>query len=107
MVKCAVLVVAAGRGHRFGGEMPKQYRTVGSRMILRHSLATFCAHPCVHAVRTVIHPDDLPLYQCAAENLPVRREEYHPGTQSARNRYFSQVNRAAASRTSRESGGDC
>ncbi len=71
MVKCAVLVVAAGRGHRFGGEMPKQYRTVGSRMILRHSLATFCAHPCVHAVRTVIHPDDLPLYQCAAENLPV------------------------------------
>lgn len=71
MVKCAVLIVAAGRGHRFGGEMPKQYRTIGSQTVLRRSLSLFCAHPAVSAVRAVIHPDDLPLYQCAAENLPV------------------------------------
>ena len=71
MVKCAVIIVAAGRGHRFGGEMPKQYRMLDNRMVLRHSLATFCAHPAVSLVRTVIHPDDLPLYSIAAENLPV------------------------------------
>ena len=71
MVKCAVLIVAAGRGHRFGGEMPKQYRTLGDRMVLRRSLATFCAHPSVSCVRAVIHPDDLPLYQSAAADLPV------------------------------------
>lgn len=71
MVKCAVLIVAAGRGHRFGGEMPKQYRTAGGQMILRRSLAVFCAHPGIGIVKAVIHPDDAPLYQCAAEGLPV------------------------------------
>lgn len=71
MVKGAVLIVAAGRGHRFGGEMPKQYRTVGGQAVLRKSLAVFCAHPSIRYVRAVIHPDDMALYQCAAEGLPV------------------------------------
>ena len=71
MVKCAVIIVAAGRGHRFGGDMPKQYRTVGGRMILARTMGTFCAHPAVSTVRAVIHPDDLPLYRCAASGLPV------------------------------------
>ena len=71
MVKCAVIIVAAGRGHRFGGEMPKQYRTIGRDMVLRRTIAVFCAHPAVSVVRAVIHPDDAALYKCAAENLPV------------------------------------
>lgn len=71
MVKCAVIIVAAGRGHRFGGEMPKQYRTIGRDMVLRRTMAVFCAHPAVSVVRAVIHPDDAALYKCAAENLPV------------------------------------
>ena len=71
MVKCAVIIVAAGRGHRFGGDMPKQYRTVGGRMILARTMGAFCAHPAVSTVRAVIHPDDMPLYKCAAAGLPV------------------------------------
>ena len=71
MVKCAVIIVAAGRGHRFGGDMPKQYRTIGGRMILSRTLGVFCAHPAVSTVRAVIHPDDMPLYKCAASGLPV------------------------------------
>ncbi|MGN0904430.1 MAG: bifunctional 2-C-methyl-D-erythritol 4-phosphate cytidylyltransferase/2-C-methyl-D-erythritol 2,4-cyclodiphosphate synthase [Alphaproteobacteria bacterium] len=71
MVKCAVLIVAAGRGHRFGGEMPKQYRMLAGRPVLRHSLGVFCAHPAISSVRAVIHPDDMPLYAMAAEGLPV------------------------------------
>lgn len=71
MTKCAVLIVAAGRGHRFGGELPKQYRTVGGRMILSRVLGIFCAHPAVTSVRAVIHPDDSALYRCAADGLPV------------------------------------
>ena len=71
MVKCAVLVVAAGRGRRFGGEIPKQYLDLGGRMVLRHSLATFAAHPRINWVRTVIHPDDHELYDQAARNLGV------------------------------------
>lgn len=69
MVKCAALVVAAGRGKRFGGELPKQYHDLGGRMVLRHSLATLSAHPQVDAVRAVIHPDYRQLYDIAADGL--------------------------------------
>ena len=69
MVKCAVLVVAAGRGRRFGGEVPKQYLDLNGRMVLRHSLATFASHPRINWVRTVIHPDDRELYDIAAQGL--------------------------------------
>lgn len=67
--KVAVLIVAAGRGKRFGGELPKQYMDLGGRVILRHSLARFCAHPDIAHVRAVIHPDDRDLYDAAALNL--------------------------------------
>lgn len=65
------LVVAAGRGHRVGGQIPKQYLSLGGRPILRHALATLAAHPDVDAVRAVIHPDDRPLYDQAAAGLDL------------------------------------
>ncbi|MCK5296943.1 MAG: 2-C-methyl-D-erythritol 4-phosphate cytidylyltransferase, partial [Alphaproteobacteria bacterium] len=43
MTKCVALVVAAGRGHRFGADIPKQYQELNGRMILRHSLAVFAS----------------------------------------------------------------
>ncbi len=69
MAKCVVLVVAAGRGRRFGGDVPKQYLDLAGRPVLRHSLARFAANPQVDAVRTVIHPDDRSLYDAAAAGL--------------------------------------
>ncbi len=71
MAGCAALIVAAGRGRRFGGELPKQYRPLGGRPLLRHSLAAFAAHPGITTVRAVIHPDDRPFYDLAAEGLPL------------------------------------
>ncbi|MBF0561845.1 MAG: 2-C-methyl-D-erythritol 4-phosphate cytidylyltransferase, partial [Alphaproteobacteria bacterium] len=67
--KNVALVVAAGRGRRFGGETPKPYLDLGGRAVLRHSLAAFAAHPEIDLVRTVIHPDDLSLYEAAAYGL--------------------------------------
>jgi len=69
MTGCVALIVAAGRGTRFGGELPKQYLRLGGETILRRSLRAFTGHPEVSAVRAVIHPDDLPLYEAAAEGL--------------------------------------
>ncbi len=69
MAKCMALVVAAGRGSRFGGELPKQWRDLGGRPVLRHSLAAFAAHPQVDAVSVVIHPDDRNHYDAAAAGL--------------------------------------
>jgi 2-C-methyl-D-erythritol 4-phosphate cytidylyltransferase/2-C-methyl-D-erythritol 2,4-cyclodiphosphate synthase len=65
------LVVAAGRGQRFGGETPKQYAPLAGRPLLRHSLAAFASHPGIDAVRAVIHPDDGAHYDAAAEGLDL------------------------------------
>ncbi|MEX2628596.1 MAG: bifunctional 2-C-methyl-D-erythritol 4-phosphate cytidylyltransferase/2-C-methyl-D-erythritol 2,4-cyclodiphosphate synthase [Tistlia sp.] len=69
MTDTVALVVAAGRGHRFGGELPKQYRRLAGVPLLRHSLQRLLAHPGIQAVRCVIHPDDRALYEEAAADL--------------------------------------
>ncbi|MGF1592020.1 MAG: bifunctional 2-C-methyl-D-erythritol 4-phosphate cytidylyltransferase/2-C-methyl-D-erythritol 2,4-cyclodiphosphate synthase [Kiloniellaceae bacterium] len=69
MNSTAVLIVAAGRGQRFGGSLPKQYATLAGVPLLRHSLRAFLEHPRVGQVRAVIHPDDRDLYDAAAAGL--------------------------------------
>jgi 2-C-methyl-D-erythritol 4-phosphate cytidylyltransferase/2-C-methyl-D-erythritol 2,4-cyclodiphosphate synthase len=65
------LVVAAGRGSRFGGELPKQYAPLGGRVLLSHSLESFAHHPRIGRVKAVIHPDDRALYDRAAAGLAL------------------------------------
>lgn len=71
MAKTVVLVVAAGRGRRFGGDLPKQFHDLAGRMVLRHTLAAFATNPEIDAVRAVIHPDDRQLYDIAAFGLTL------------------------------------
>ncbi len=71
MTTTTALIVAAGRGARFGGTQPKQYSRLGGKTILRHSLEAFCNHGAVDAVRAVIHRDDADLYRASAEGLPL------------------------------------
>lgn len=66
---CVALVVAAGRGHRFGGEIPKQYLKLGGVAVLRHCLQAFLGHPRVGEAVVVIHPDDRALYDEAVSGL--------------------------------------
>lgn len=69
MAKVVALVVAAGRGRRFGGDVPKQYQDLAGRPVLRHTLAALAVNPQIDAVRAVIHPDDADLYREAAAGL--------------------------------------
>jgi 2-C-methyl-D-erythritol 4-phosphate cytidylyltransferase/2-C-methyl-D-erythritol 2,4-cyclodiphosphate synthase len=71
MSSCIALVVAAGRGTRFGAALPKQYLSLGGEMLLRRTLRAFASHPRISAVRTVIHPDDRPLYDQAVDGLDL------------------------------------
>lgn len=71
MAKVVALVVAAGRGRRFGGDLPKQYHDLAGRPVLRHTLARLAANPQIDLVRAVIHPDDLDLYREAAAGLSL------------------------------------
>lgn len=53
-----VIVVAAGRGTRFGGEQPKQYLPLGGIPVLLHALRPFTSHPDVAHVVVVLGPED-------------------------------------------------
>jgi 2-C-methyl-D-erythritol 4-phosphate cytidylyltransferase/2-C-methyl-D-erythritol 2,4-cyclodiphosphate synthase len=48
------LIVAAGSGQRLGGALPKQYRPIGGKPMLRHAVEALIGHPRVDAVRVVI-----------------------------------------------------
>jgi 2-C-methyl-D-erythritol 4-phosphate cytidylyltransferase/2-C-methyl-D-erythritol 2,4-cyclodiphosphate synthase len=71
MASCIALVVAAGRGTRVDGALPKQYLRLGGQPLLRHALETLRAHRSVGAVRVVVHPDDRPLYDAATAGLDL------------------------------------
>ena len=47
------LVVAAGRGTRFGGTVPKQYLPLGTATVLRHAAASFTQHPRIAGVQVI------------------------------------------------------
>jgi 2-C-methyl-D-erythritol 4-phosphate cytidylyltransferase/2-C-methyl-D-erythritol 2,4-cyclodiphosphate synthase len=67
----AALIVAAGRGSRFGGNGPKQYARLGGRPLLRHSLEQFQNHPDIGTVQAVIHADDHDHYARATAGLDL------------------------------------
>jgi 2-C-methyl-D-erythritol 4-phosphate cytidylyltransferase / 2-C-methyl-D-erythritol 2,4-cyclodiphosphate synthase len=71
MSGCYALLVAAGRGTRLPGDVPKQYRTVGGEPILRRAAKAFLGHPAIAGVRVVIHPGDRALYDGAAAGLDL------------------------------------
>jgi len=71
MAGVAVVVVAAGRGSRAGGELPKQFRPIGGEPVIRRSLSMLVKHPEIGAVQPVIHPDDVAMFAAAAAELPL------------------------------------
>lgn len=68
---CIALVVAAGRGTRLGGAVPKQYLTLAGKPLLRRSLATLVRHPNIDRVRVVFNPDDRDLYDEATAGFDL------------------------------------
>lgn len=67
----AALIVAAGRGARVGGAIPKQYRIVAGKTVLAHTLKAFGAVESIDRILTVIHPDDSAEYETAARESAV------------------------------------
>lgn len=54
----AVIIVAAGRGRRLGGEIPKQYLPLRQKSVIRRSVEVFLREDAVSWLIPVIHPDD-------------------------------------------------
>jgi 2-C-methyl-D-erythritol 4-phosphate cytidylyltransferase/2-C-methyl-D-erythritol 2,4-cyclodiphosphate synthase len=68
---CTALIVAAGRGSRFGGDLPKQYAPLGGQPVLRRTLAAFQAIPAISVRRVVIAAGDEARYEAASAGLDL------------------------------------
>jgi 2-C-methyl-D-erythritol 4-phosphate cytidylyltransferase / 2-C-methyl-D-erythritol 2,4-cyclodiphosphate synthase len=71
MTSVYALVVAAGRGSRFGGDLPKQYLQVAGAAVLRHAVAALGGHPRVTGVLAAIRPEDRELFDRAVAGLSI------------------------------------
>ena len=69
MTRCLALIVAGGRGSRFGGSLPKQYALLGGKPVLRHTLEAFRRAAGIAGIRVVIGPNDQAPYQEATAGL--------------------------------------
>ena len=56
MTRIAVLIVAAGRGTRAGGEIPKQWQKIAGKSVLDWTLQAFEG---IGQIVLVVHPDDM------------------------------------------------
>jgi 2-C-methyl-D-erythritol 4-phosphate cytidylyltransferase / 2-C-methyl-D-erythritol 2,4-cyclodiphosphate synthase len=65
------LIVAAGKGQRLGGEIPKQYQPIGGKPVLRWAVEALAGHPSIDAVRVVVGGGQQDLAQAALRGLEV------------------------------------
>ena len=65
------LIVAAGSGQRMGSGVPKQYRELGGKPVLRWAVEALLRHPRIDAVRVVIGAMHEALAQKALQGLDV------------------------------------
>jgi 2-C-methyl-D-erythritol 4-phosphate cytidylyltransferase/2-C-methyl-D-erythritol 2,4-cyclodiphosphate synthase len=56
-VTTTALIVAAGSGSRLGGDVPKQFRLLGGKPVLRWAVESMIRHPALKAVRVVVGQD--------------------------------------------------
>lgn len=68
-LKTIALIMAAGRGHRVGAPLPKQYMSIKGRSILNQTISAFLNHPDVDAVRVVIGVKDEEIYTQTTSSL--------------------------------------
>jgi 2-C-methyl-D-erythritol 4-phosphate cytidylyltransferase / 2-C-methyl-D-erythritol 2,4-cyclodiphosphate synthase len=71
MGQVAAIVVAAGRGLRAGGELPKQFRRIAGETLLEHALSAFVKAPDVAFVQPVIRQNDLALVRTLTGSMNV------------------------------------
>ncbi len=65
------LIVAAGKGERLGGGIPKQYRPIGGKSVLRRAVEALASHPAVSDVRVVVGAGQQPLASEALSGIDV------------------------------------
>lgn len=57
--KTAVIIVAAGRGSRAGGDLPKQWQMLGGQTVAARTLSVFAAAQRIDRIILVLHPQEM------------------------------------------------
>ena len=65
------LIVAAGKGERLGGGVPKQYRMLGGKPVLRWAVEALAGHPAVRSTRVVIGKGQQESAEAALDGIDV------------------------------------
>ncbi len=63
----AVIIVAAGRGTRAGGDLPKQWQDLAGKAVVAHALAAFAGFRRL----LVVHPDDIALAEALGSEAQI------------------------------------
>lgn len=66
-----VIIPAAGSGQRVGGDIPKQYRSLAGKNVLRHTIEKFLSMPGLHTLQVVISPEHERLYHDTVMGLSL------------------------------------
>lgn len=65
------LIMAAGKGERLGGDVPKQYRPLGGKPVLRWAVEAMAAQESIDQIRVVIGVGQEALARDALVGLPI------------------------------------
>ncbi|MFK7764125.1 MAG: 2-C-methyl-D-erythritol 4-phosphate cytidylyltransferase [Roseobacter sp.] len=58
-MRVSAIIVAAGRGRRAGGGLPKQWRVLAGQTVAQHAMSAFANHPRIESLVLVLHPDEV------------------------------------------------
>lgn len=70
-MRVIALLMAAGRGSRFGADIPKQYLPLAGRAVLRRAAEALLAEPGIDAILPVCAPDEAATVAALLDGLPV------------------------------------
>ena len=82
-INVAAIVVAAGRGERAGGGVPKQYRTLAGVPIIRQSVENMVRVSTIRAIQPVVHRDDEVLFRTALSGIDILPPVFGGATRQA------------------------
>lgn len=83
--RIAAILVAAGTGARFGGDVPKQFALLGGRPVVAHAYAALVEHPAIDEVLVVGDPANITEVLGEVRVLPggaTRRESVRIGLEA-------------------------
>ena len=67
------LIMAAGKGNRVGGNIPKQYMTISRQTVLTRTISKLLESKLINYVQVVINKDDISLYNDSITEFKTKR----------------------------------